>query len=63
MTIQDAIKNMEHHQEWRTWKGNDEDESDTGLPMLDPYVISEALNTLIAYAKACLNEESGLLSK
>ena len=63
MTITDAIKNMEHHQAWRTWKGNDEDESDTGLPMLDPSVISEALNTLIAYAKACMNEESPLISK
>ena len=63
MTIQDAIKNVEHHQAWRTWKGINEDDSDTGLPMLDPSVISEALNTLIAYAKACMNEESGLLSK
>ena len=60
MTIKDAIKNMEHHQAWRTFDG---DEDDTGLPMLEPSVISEALNTLIAYAKACMNEESGLLSK
>ena len=63
MTITDAIKNMEHHQAWRTWKGNDEDESDTGIPMLDPSVISEALNTLIAYAKECLSAESGWLGK
>ena len=63
MTITDAIKNMEYHQEWRTWKGNDDDESDTVLPMLEPLIISEALNTLIAYAKECLSAESVLLSK